>query len=359
MATTNPSGPDDNESGEHDTAANTDDESTTTDTYSRSGSESVAPDVRDAVLSRDDYRCQVCGRRSPERGGLATLHVHHIERDPSDYDEDEPSNLTTLCWSCHNWVHQQSSPEEAPVTLTEEDLRVLLSQDIEILRFLADNGPARTGVIADALTADLSVTTVRERLALLMGLDNMVDSREEQIVDQDRNTGEWGLTEQIEHSARGHIPSDPQALIQRAEDEQVRRALERGCDRQEIMSVLDISRRTTFHKYKRGCAYDFPLSALRRGGDGGQHPAGGTTSEAATEATSSPETEAADTQQQLDAVSDDDGDTVHGDADDRTESSQQDNDNPVGEKPSAGSNAELQEQLETAVAALQQINAAL
>lgn len=358
MATTNPSGPDDNESGEQETAADAETDSTTTDAYSRSGSESVAPDVRDAVLSRDDYRCQVCGRRSPERGGLATLHVHHIERDPSDYDEDEPSNLTTLCWSCHNWIHQQSTPDEAPVTLTEEDLRVLLSQDIEILRFLADKGPARTGAIADALTADLSVTTVRERLALLMGLDNMVESREEQIVDQDRNTGEWGLTEQIEHSARGHIPSDPQALIQRAEDEQVRRALERGCDRQEIMAVLDISRRTTFHKHKRGCAYDFPLSAFRRGGDGGQHPAGGTTSEAAEEATSSPEAEAVE-QQQLDAVSDDDGDTVYGDAKDRHEPSQLNDDDIDGETPSAGSDAELQDQLEIAIAALKQINAAL
>lgn len=356
MATTNPSGPDDNESGEQETAADTDAESTTTDAYSRRGSESVAADVRDAVLSRDEYRCQVCGRRSPERGGLATLHVHHIERDPSDYDEDEPSNLTTLCWSCHNWIHQQSSPDEAPVTLSEEDLRVLLSQDIEILRILADTGPARTGAIADALTADLSVTTVRERLALLMGLDNMVESREEQIVDQDRNTGEWGLTEQIEHSARGHIPSDPQALIQRIEDEQVRRALDRGCDRQDIMEVLDVSRRTTFHKRKRACAYDFPLAAFRRSGDGGQHPAGETTSDAAEEATSSPETEAAE-QQQLDTVSDDEADTVH-DGDDQHEPSQQD-DGSDGETPSAGSDAELQEQLETAIAALQRINAAL
>ncbi|MFC6989930.1 hypothetical protein ACFQJD_16755 [Haloplanus sp. GCM10025708] len=150
-------------------------------------------------------------------------------------------NLTTLCRSCHSWIHQQSTRADAPVTLTEADLSVLLPQDIEILRYLADEGPAQTGKIADSLTAELSPTTVRERLAVLMGLDNQVETRDRQIVDQDVQTGAWGLTGQIEHSARGHIPSDPQALIQRVEDEQVRQALERGCNRQTVMDVLDIS----------------------------------------------------------------------------------------------------------------------
>jgi len=230
------------------------------------GNKSVPPGTRADVLARDSYRCQVCGRKGPERGGLATLHAHHIERNPDDIGEDDLENLTTLCRSCHSWVHQQSKPADAPVTLTEADLSELLPQDIEILQYLADNGPARTGAIADALTADLSVTAVRERLALLMGLDNRVEERDRQIVDQDVDSGEWGLTEQIEHSARGHIPDTPQALLQRMEDEQVRQALERGCDRQAIMAVLDISRRTTFNREKRANAYDFPLDAFRGGG---------------------------------------------------------------------------------------------
>lgn len=358
MAQTNPSGVDDDESSEPKTIGSTDAESSSADAYSRRGSESVAPDVRDEVLARDEYRCQVCGRRGPEQGGLATLHVHHIEREPTGYDENEVANLTTLCRSCHSWVHQQSSPDEAPVTLTEEDLSVLLPQDIEILRYLADNGPSRTGEVTDALTADLSVTTVRERLALLMGLDNMVESRDRQIIDQDVETGEWGLTEQIEHSARGHIPSDPQALVQRVEDEQVRQALERGCTRQEIMSVLDISRRTTFHKRKRACAYDFPLAAFRRGGDGGQHPAGSATSETATEATPSNEAEAAE-QQQLNTAREDAGDSVHGDAEDWNESPQQDNVDSNGETTPSGSESEIQEQLEAAITALQRIHTEL
>lgn len=344
---------DSTESSEQDTAS-TDNESGATEPCGQYESETVNPDTRAEVLERDGHRCQVCGRRGPERGGLATLHVHHIERDPDDVDENDPENLTTLCRSCHSWVHQQKTPDEAPVTLTEADLSVLLPQDIEILRYLADEGPARTGEVADALTADLSVTTVRERLALLMGLDNMVESRDRQIVDQDVETGEWGLTEQIEHSARGHIPSDPQALIQRVEDEQVRQALERGCDRREIMDVLDISRRTTFHKRKRACAYDFPLAAFRRGGDGGQHPAGESVSQATTGADAG--SSDAEEQQQLDTVVDDIDEGSRTDSVEQRESasgSQGDMDDATlldGEK------TVTREQVQTAISALQQLN---
>jgi hypothetical protein len=149
-----------------------------------------------------------------------------------------------------------------------------------------------------------------------------------------------------------------QSLIRRVNDEQVRRALNRGCDRGTVTEVFDIAERTSWHKQRRAQAYDFPLSALERGGSTESSRERGDTAQ--DEAPDTPDaTAAADTQQQLDTVSDDDGDTVHGEADDRTESSQQDNDNPVGEAPSAGSDPELQDQLEIAIAALQQINAAL
>lgn len=304
--------------------------------------ESVNPATRAEVLARDDHRCQVCGREGPERGGLATLHVHHIERDPDGIDEDDPENLTTLCRSCHSWIHQQSTPADAPVTLTEADLSVLLPQDIEILRYLAENGPARTGMVAEALTAELSMTAVRERLAVLMGLDNMVEQRDRQVIDQDVESGEWGLTEHIEPSARGHIPDDPQSLLQRMEDEQVRQALERGCDRQEIMNVLDISRRTTFHREKRAYAYDFPLDVFRRSGRGGQHPASQKSSE---EESDSAEV---DDQQRLDAIG----------ADDNRERDQAVFDGSAGSDQSSseeqdGGQEMIQEQLEVAITALQ------
>ena len=183
-------------------------------------------------------------------------------------DEHDPENLTVLCQSCHSWQHQQTGEDEVPVDLTDEDVAALLPQDIEILQVLATTGPATTGDIASALSADLTVTAVRERLWVLMGLDNQITSRDRQLVDQDADTGEWGLAEHIEHSSRGRIPSDAQLLLQRAEDEYVRQALERGCVRDDVMAVLDISRRSTFYKEKRARAYDFPLAAIgsRNGG---------------------------------------------------------------------------------------------
>ncbi len=228
--------------------------------------ETVDPETRTEVLNHYDHRCQVCGRSGPGAGGLATLHVHHIERDPDGMDVHDVKNLSLMCRMCHGWVHLKHTSADSPIELTDEDERVLLTQDIEILRFLEKNGPARTGDIASGLSNNHSVTSVRERLWVLMGLDNLVETRNRQIVDKDVETGEWGLVDQIETSVRGHIPDDPKLLLQRMEDEQVRQAIDRGCDRSDIMDVFDVTRRTTFHKEKRAAAYDFPLAAFSRGG---------------------------------------------------------------------------------------------
>jgi len=259
--------------------------------------ETVDQATREAVLDEYSHRCQVCGRRGPEKGGLATLHVHHIERNPDGMGEHDMENLTLLCRSCHSWFHQQSTPEDAPVEITAEDQSVLLPQDIEILRYLADAGPARTGDIASGVASDLTVSAVRERLWVLMGLDNLVESRDRQIVDKDVETGEWGLTDQVESSARGHIPDDPQLLLQRMEDEQVRQALDSGCTRSDIADVFGVSLRTTFNKQKRACAYDFPLAAFSRGG----RPPDSDRSERSSDTTDTP-VEEGDEQQRLDAV---------------------------------------------------------
>jgi hypothetical protein len=258
--------------------------------------ESVPPAVRDAVLDDYVHRCQICGRCGPEKGGLAELHVHHIERNPAEMDEHAEENLTVLCRACHEWIHQQVDPTDAPVRITEHDRTVLLSQDIEILRVLADYGPARTGDIAAELTVDLTVSAVRERLWVLMGLDNRIEEREQQIVDKDVETGEWGLVDQIENSARGHIPDDDQLLLQRMEDEQVRRALGRGCDREAVMEVLGVSERSTFYKTKRAFAFDFPLDAFSRGG----RPSGDQTQPSDSE----PSSESTAAQQRLDTGTD-------------------------------------------------------
>lgn len=266
--------------------------------------ETVDPGTREDVLTRDNCRCQACGAVGTERGGVATLHVHHIERPPEDMDEHDVENLTTFCRACHLSFHQQSTLEDAPIELTDADRSELLPRDIDILRFLAKHGPARTGAIAAGLANDVAVSSVRERLWVLMGLDNRVESRDRQVVDQDAETGEWGLADQIETSARGHIPDDRQVLLQRAEDEQVKRALDNGCARQAVMDVFELSRRSTFNKEKRAHAYDFPLDAFSRGG----RP---TTDSRSEEANCRPEQLPGDGgQQRLGDVDDDEGDAA-------------------------------------------------
>ena len=339
--------------------ANTENNESTV-TNPRKCHETVDPDTRDAVLREYEHRCQVCGRRDPEKGGLATLHVHHIERDLDEVDQHNMANLTLLCRSCHSWFHQQSTPDDSPVEITEEDQSVLLPQDIEILRYLADAGPARTGDIASGLPSDHSVSAVRERLWVLMGLDNLVDARDQQIVDKDVETGEWGLTEQVESSARGHIPDDPQLLLQRMEDEQVRQALDSECDRQKVMDVLGVSRRTTFNKHKRACAYDFPLGAFSRGG----RPADDERSEPST-AVTDPTEEENDGQQRLDAVPEQNSSLGRvetwgpSETDSETQSTDEsvtDTDHAVSE---TSTDEELRVRLQHAIDALQEVGKAL
>jgi len=43
------------------------------------------------------------------------------------------------------------------------------------------------------------------------------------------------------------------------------RALDRGCDRQTVMEVFDVTRRGTIYKEKRSKMYDFPIDAFSRG----------------------------------------------------------------------------------------------
>jgi hypothetical protein len=216
------------------------------------------------------------------------------------------------------------------------------------------------------MTADLSVSSVRERLWVLMGLDNRIESRDRQIVDKDTETGEWGLLDQIENSARGHIPDDQQLLLQRMEDEQVRRALDRGCDRHAVMDVLGISRRSTFNKVKRAYAYDFPLDAFSRGG----RPTGETRSQECDAERELVEGDTSDEQQRLDDVADEDLGRVEtwGDSDatsDPAESGAVRKDGESGsgsiesEAVSNEENNELRRELRAAIEALEAADKAL
>lgn len=53
---------------------------------------------RKAVLHRDNYTCQCCGKKS------CRLEVHHIKF-RSDGGTDDEENLITLCADCHKGVH--------------------------------------------------------------------------------------------------------------------------------------------------------------------------------------------------------------------------------------------------------------
>jgi 5-methylcytosine-specific restriction endonuclease McrA len=53
--------------------------------------------LREEILARDDWRCQVCGR-------LKNLDVHHLRR-RSALGDDVEANLITLCRECHQTLH--------------------------------------------------------------------------------------------------------------------------------------------------------------------------------------------------------------------------------------------------------------
>ena len=53
---------------------------------------------REAVLHRDNYTCQCCGKKN------CRLEVHHI-RFKSDGGTDDEENLITLCEDCHKAIH--------------------------------------------------------------------------------------------------------------------------------------------------------------------------------------------------------------------------------------------------------------
>lgn len=72
---------------------------------------------RRKCLQRDNYRCQVCGRKN------IRLNVHHI-KGYSKYPllRTEISNGITLCSSCHYKFHKKYGKQNFP------DIRLLIKQ---------------------------------------------------------------------------------------------------------------------------------------------------------------------------------------------------------------------------------------
>jgi 5-methylcytosine-specific restriction protein A len=57
-------------------------------------------ELRQEVLSRDGWRCQICGT-------LRDLEIHHIQK-RSDLGSDAAENLITLCFACHHRQHNRA-----------------------------------------------------------------------------------------------------------------------------------------------------------------------------------------------------------------------------------------------------------
>lgn len=61
--------------------------------------------LRAAILLRDMYRCQRCGRIGPDTSKLVADHIKpHRGDDRLFWDE---ANLQTLCKACHNGAKQR------------------------------------------------------------------------------------------------------------------------------------------------------------------------------------------------------------------------------------------------------------
>ena len=68
------------------------------------------------VYRRDDYTCQQCGAKGGPHGDVE-LHAHHIVP-KSQGGSHSLNNLTTLCYSCHNAVHDHHIPRQTPRRVT-------------------------------------------------------------------------------------------------------------------------------------------------------------------------------------------------------------------------------------------------
>ena len=67
---------------------------------------------RRMVYRRDDYTCQRCGAKGGGDGDVE-LHAHHIVP-KSQGGSHSLNNLTTLCYECHNAVHDHHIPRQTP-----------------------------------------------------------------------------------------------------------------------------------------------------------------------------------------------------------------------------------------------------
>lgn len=218
----------------------------------------LPPHTRKKVLQRDNHQCSLCPAKSKKVGGDADLQVHHKEYQPAKGDVNDLDNLTTLCTVCHSWMHSQPEPEEFDIKITKQAIHNLVGGDFELLDILIEDGPMRAEQIAAQAAHNPDLATVKQRLYAIMGIDTIIDDQP-QIIDKDAETGEWGLTEEIQTSAR----RDPETIydtVQRTRDKIVQHAIENGIESKVIAKVVGIHRRQCYLFMHRGRALDFDIN---------------------------------------------------------------------------------------------------
>jgi len=69
--------------------------------FKKATSREVQPELRQLVLKRDNYTCQICD-------STKSLHCHHIEGvEQNPIESADIDMCITLCKSCHKWVHSK------------------------------------------------------------------------------------------------------------------------------------------------------------------------------------------------------------------------------------------------------------
>ena len=90
--------------------------------------------VKAAVLSRDNYTCQICGEKDSK------LEVHHIQF-RSKGGSNRMDNLVTLCHNCHGKIHNNKLDFNKPVKSFKHasHMNIMRNRLVEELRLKFDN----------------------------------------------------------------------------------------------------------------------------------------------------------------------------------------------------------------------------
>lgn len=74
------------------------------------------PKLREQVLERDQYTCQICNKQF-DKSDLSTLDTHHII--PKRHNGlDSINNLTSVCEKCHGLIELKLKLKQIPTKRT-------------------------------------------------------------------------------------------------------------------------------------------------------------------------------------------------------------------------------------------------